>query len=319
MTMNEQHISFQDETLSQTISSKLAISEPNFDDLSSCSSSSWSSVASTRRHHDDAGSDCSIRRPMKSCNRVTRRRQEPSQQHSRPIRRLQRISLLTVDTSLEGLPSLGEEDAERKTYIVPPAPRNGNVTTMATMTTITTTAAATTQGVPGFPDFPDQWLKEYDVDDDDVGGGSSSWMTRRRLGSSQVDSSRDMTTPSSGSSAASTTAATTTRIINRKQRAESIQRAHQGVVLRRLRRQAVNIAGLKKVPSSRIMTVSNHVLPCLSQHYNNNNIDNSSTITKAAKTVHKIQRRSKNVLLQVQQHQRQIVALRKSLSGLSCT
>jgi len=118
-------------------------------------------------------------------------------------------------------------------------------------------------GVPGFPDFPDTWIGDED---------SSSWTTFCRV-PSKADA------------------------VLRKQRAEDIQQVHQAMVLKRLRRQAVNVAGLK-VP--RIKTGSSKT---------------SSHPKKHAKA-HKVDRRKKNVLQL--QHRRQMVALRKSLNGLSC-
>ena len=118
-------------------------------------------------------------------------------------------------------------------------------------------------GIPGFPDFPDSWI------DDEA---SASWTTFCRV-PSKADA------------------------VKRKQRAEDIQQAHQAMVLKRLRRQAVNVVGLK---APRIKTGSSKS----SNHPN-----------KPAKA-HKVDRRKKNVWLV--QHRRQMVSLRKGLNGLSC-
>ena len=118
-------------------------------------------------------------------------------------------------------------------------------------------------GIPGFPDFPDKWL------DDDVG---LSWTTFCRV-------------PSKSNT------------VKRNQRAEDIQQGHQAMVLKNLRRQAVNVVGLNA--------------PRINTRYNKP----ANHTNKPAKA-HKVERRNKNILHI--QHRRQMVALRKSLSGLSC-
>lgn len=114
------------------------------------------------------------------------------------------------------------------------------------------------RGVPGFPDFPDAWS-----------GDDGSWATWCRLPSKKATAER-------------------------KQRAEEIQKAHHAMVLRRLRRQVVNIAGIQNFRKSGGYKPTN------------------SRKTKA----HKADRRRK--MVQQLRHQRQMIALRKTMKGLSC-
>ena len=116
-------------------------------------------------------------------------------------------------------------------------------------------------GVPGFPDFPEGWCGEE---------GLSSW---RRV------------PPNS------------TNTTQRRQRAEDIQKAHQNMVLRRFKRQPVNVAGLRKRPPR-------------------TKAGNEQAAASAKTKPHKCDRR--RLIVQQLRHQRDMASLRKSLKSLSC-
>jgi hypothetical protein len=119
-------------------------------------------------------------------------------------------------------------------------------------------APRNTMGVPGFPDFPDAWI-----------GDDESWTAFCRV-------------PAKANT------------VERRQRAEQIQKVHSSMVLRRLRRQAVNVVGLK---APRIKAGL--------EPFNNKHVK-----------VHKIDRRKK--VCQQLRHQRQMAVLRNSLKRMSC-
>lgn len=117
------------------------------------------------------------------------------------------------------------------------------------------------KGVPGFPEFPDYWC------------GEEGWATWQRIPPTRK-----------------------THVAQRRQRAEDIQNAHRSMVLRRLQRQAVNVAGM---PPRR------------------NNPRNKAGYRPATKTkAHKMERRRK--LVQQLRNRREIVALQKSMKALNC-
>ena len=114
-------------------------------------------------------------------------------------------------------------------------------------------------GVPGFPEFPDSWC------------GEEGWATWQRVPPN------------------------TTNKTQRRQLAEEIQKGHQSMVLKRLRRQAVNVAGLPKRPSR---TKTGY-----------------KPATAKSKT-HKLDRRRK--MVQQLRHRREMASLRKNLKALKC-
>jgi hypothetical protein len=115
-------------------------------------------------------------------------------------------------------------------------------------------------GVPGFPDFPDSWC------------GEEGWATWQRIPPNAA-----------------------TNKTQRRQRAEDIQQAHQSMVLRHIKRQAVNVAGLSKRP------------PRTKAGYKP-----STAKTKP----HKLDRRRK--IVKQLRHRREMASLRKNLKALTC-